>query len=192
MRIVSRTMLFLLLLSILLVSSTSTTWAHARKEVGPYAIVVGWRNEPNIVGERNQIIIRISEDETPVAGLEANIDVSIHYGGRTYRANLNPMDSQGWYSVDLVPTIRGQYSVRLTGDIGELELDEMIEPEEVLPPSVLHFPKTEPDSFDLEAKIEELESRLQSTQITAGIGAAVALLALTGSLLGYRRSSRAT
>ena len=80
-------------------------------------------------------------------GVEATLDAELQYAGRTFRANLEPTETPGIYTAEFLPTVRGQYSIRLVWDrIGELEVDEIVEPEEVFPASRLQFPETQPDS----------------------------------------------
>ena len=59
--------------------ATNTALAHTRVEVGPYAFVIGWLQEPAIVGERNALTIEITEDEQPVSGAEATLVAYVMY-----------------------------------------------------------------------------------------------------------------
>lgn len=164
--------------------------AHTRIEIGPYAVVVGWRNEPSVVGERNSLIISVSEDGDLVTGLESTLDAEILYAGRIFRGNLNPVDADGWYSIELIPTIRGQYTLRLVGTIGELDVDELIEPEEILPPNIIAFPEAPPDIFALQATITSLESQLQTMTVVAVAGIVLGGVAIVIALLSFLRRMR--
>lgn len=161
---------------ILLTSNTTTTLAHTRVEVGPYAIVVGWLVEPPIVGERNAITIEISEDEAPVADAESDLRVELVYGGQTFRTNLNPTEEPGFYTATIFPTVRGQYAVRLFGTLGAMEIDETIEPEEVFSADRIQFPEPLPDTRELQRQIITLEDELQTTRTFSYIALAVGLL----------------
>ena len=175
-----------LLLTTFLGLSAQPALAHARIEVGPYVIIVGWVEEPVIVGERNAILIEVSENEEPVVGLEGSLDVNVLYAGRTFIGNLTPSSSTpGLYTVEIFPTVRGTYSVQLSGTIGDLALDELVEPEEVLSPGVLQFPEVQPELTALQSTVDELEARLQTAYtlaiagLVAGIiGGGVAVVAL--------------
>jgi hypothetical protein len=167
--------------------------AHARVEIGPYTVIVGWDLEPPIVGERNSLVIEITEDGNPVEGLEATLNAELGYGGRTFRANLSPSPTAGLYTAEIFPTIRGQYTVRLFGAIGDLEVDELVEPEEVFPAGRIQFPEALPDTRefqqDTEASIAELESQLQTARSFAYLGVGIGLLAivLAGASLARQR-----
>ena len=167
-----------ILTTILLTINTITALAHTRVEVGPYAIVVGWLVEPAIVGERNALIIEISEDEVPVDGAEADLKAELVYGAQTFRTNLNPTDEPGSYTATIFPTVRGQYAVRLFGTLDGMEIDEIIEPEEVFSADRIQFPEPLPDTRELEKQITILEDELQTTRNFSYIAIALGLLGI--------------
>lgn len=177
------------LLALLILTAVPLAFAHERVEIGPYAVVVGWLVEPPIVGERNNLIVEITKDEQPVTGVEATLDVELVYGPETFRANLNPTDTPGHYTVDIFPTVPGQYAVRLFGAIEDTAVDEVIEPEEVFPGSRVQFPEPLPDTRQMEKEIMALETDLQSAQtityVAVGL-AGIALLIAIVSLLKKR------
>jgi hypothetical protein len=173
-----------------LTQSTRTALAHTRVEGGPYAIVVGWLQEPPIVGERNALTIEITEDEQPVTGVEATLDVEVLYAGRTWRVNMNPTGTPGLYTAVLFPTVRGVYTVRLFGTLPNAEVDVPIDPEEVLPASNLHFPEPLPDTIALQEQVDQLESELQTARTWAFAGAGAGMLGILLGLVGlFRRKS---
>jgi hypothetical protein len=172
--------LAVLLALVLALFASRSALAHARVEVGPYVIVLGWTNEPVIVGERNALVIHVTEEETGVPGLESSLNAEVIYAGRTFRANLSPSTETGFYTAELFPTVRGQYAVRLFGSIGDLEFDEVMEPEEVFPASRIQFPEPEPDVREIEQslrlELDALEADLQSSRIMAIVGIAAGVL----------------
>lgn len=165
--------------------------AHSRVEIGPYAVVVGWLQEPPIVGERNALVIEISENEAPVEGVEATLDAELLYGGRSFRTNLNPTVTPGLYTAEIFPTVRGQYAVHLFGAIGDVEVDEIVEPEEVFPASRIQFPQAQPDPGELQkefqADVAELESQLGTARLLAVAGVVTGLLGTGLAAFGLLR-----
>ncbi|MFQ5410532.1 MAG: hypothetical protein ACE5FI_19150 [Anaerolineales bacterium] len=161
--------------------------AHERIELGPYVIVMGWEMEPVIVGERNALLLMVTEDGRPVDGLEGTVDLAVNYGGRTFTANIVPGPEEGQYLADIFPTVRGQYEVHLTGTIGAETLDLVVEPEEVLSAAALQFPEAEPEARDLQIKINQLESRLQTAYNLAVAGIVVGVIGIAVGVLGLRR-----
>ncbi|MCK5895328.1 MAG: hypothetical protein KAG20_00910, partial [Cocleimonas sp.] len=59
--------------------TTHDVFAHTRIEVGPYTVVVGWVEEPVIVGERNALLLEVYEGDRPVTGMEGSLNVDIEY-----------------------------------------------------------------------------------------------------------------
>ena len=176
------------LLALFLLSQTrSTVLAHTRVEVGPYAIVVGWLQEPPIVGERNALTIEISENELPVSGAEATLDVEVLYAGRTWRVNMNPTETPGLYTATLFPTVRGVYTTRLFGTLGSTAVDVQVDPEEVLPASNLQFPQPLPDSIALQEQVDQLQAELQTARTWAFVGSGAGLFGIVLGFLGLLR-----
>lgn len=147
--------------------------AHERVEVGPYIIILGWRNEPVIVGERNALRIEVTLDGEPVEDLEGSINLTVFYGGRSFIGQLAPAGEPGVYTAEIYPTLRGQYEVNLAGTIGDESFDLILEPEEVLPGNVLQFPEAQPDPAEMHTQIEDLQSKIQQANTTALIGIGV-------------------
>lgn len=185
-----------LLLGLILVSMiTKLAYAHERVEIGPYVLVVGWVNEPAIVGERNALFLEVLENEEPVTGVEGTLDAELQYGGRTFRSNLMPTTTPGHYTVEFFPTVRGQYAVRLFGAIGDTEVDEVVEPEEVFSGERIQFPEPEPSVLELQKETErqmaELESKVQTAQLVAfaGVGIGLVGISLAAFILVRRRQN---
>ena len=168
--------------------------AHERVEIDPYVVIVGWVNEPAIVGERNALFLEITENDEPVTGVEATLDAELLYGGRTFRSNLTPSLTPGQYTVEFFPTVRGQYSVRLFGTIGETELDEVVEPEEVFSAERIQFPEAEPSVRELQRETQQqmdaLENRLQTAQTVAYLGAGSGLVGIVLAVWSLRRKQK--
>lgn len=177
----------LLLFFSLWLVSVPTASAHVRVDVGPYAIVFGWLTEPPIVGERNAVIVEISQDGEPVTGAEADLSIELLYGSESFRANLNPTTTPGFYTVDVFPTIRGQYQVRLFGDLAETAVDVTAEPEPVFAGDRIQFPEPLPDARELQRTITTLETNLQSARTITYIAVATAVLALLLAIFGLVR-----
>jgi len=72
-----------------------SAYAHSRTEFGPYTVIIGWENEPPIVGERNGILLEFTQDDEPVEGLEGILSVSILYEDQVFGGNLRPTEKVG-------------------------------------------------------------------------------------------------
>lgn len=164
--------------------------AHTNIEIGPYTLIIGWETEPVVVGERNALFLDVSEDGQPVVGLESSLEVAVLYGGQTFTGNLQPGSEAGTYTVEILPTVRGQYAVQLGGTIENIEIDEVVQPEEVLPASVLQFPASPPDTLVLQASINELSSQIQTVQIIAIVGVVIGVIGLVVAAVSILRNRR--
>ena len=153
--------------------------AHTRVEIGPYTLVLGWQNEPVIVGERNALLLEITEAETPVEGLEGTLKLTVLYGGESFTGQLAPAGSPGTYAAEIFPTVRGQYEVQLTGAIGDEPVDIFLEPEAVLPANVLQFPEAQPDPVELAGEVDRLtesQGRLRALAVIGMVAGGAGLL----------------
>jgi len=182
-------LIFTLVLVSIIFTPTSA-WAHSRVEVGPYVLIIGWVEEPVIVGERNAILIQVTKDEVPVTGLEGTLDIQILYAGRSFIGNLTPTQTPGYYQAKIFPTVRGQYTVQLSGSIEDMEIDETVQPEEVLSAGVLQFPEVEPDLSELQQSIDALEGQLQTAYVLAMVGVVLGVLGLIVAGMGWRRGAK--
>lgn len=179
--------LWKLLLFSLLLLLPSTVLAHTRVEIGPYVVVVGWLHEPPIVGERNSLVFEISAEDQPVTDAAASLNIQVLYGGRSFTSSLVPTETPGLYTAELLPTVRGQYEVRLTGKLGDTEVDQVIQPEEVFPASRLEFPEALPDTIEMQQQLDDMQSQLQSARILALTGMGLGVLGLVLGVVGVVR-----
>lgn len=117
--------------------------AHEEVTVGNYEIEVGWVDEPPVTGQRNFILVNISDSTTPDAEVNiSNLIVNVTYGGQTKTLTLQPAseDSTNQYVAAILPGIPGQYTVQLRGKIGDTNVDVDVDPEEVSPVDIILFP----------------------------------------------------
>ena len=162
-----------------LIFTTQSARAHARLEVGPYMLILGWENEPVIVGDRNALVLSVHDmDGAPIENLEGSLEVNVLYAGRSFLGFLNPTSEAGHYRMELLPTVRGQFEVHLVGQIGETHLDHFLEPEEVLPARTLQFPEPVADPLETQAELDQLRSSVTNSQRLAAGGLIAGLLGL--------------
>ena len=142
------------------------------------------------MGERNALYFEFYENDEPLVGVESGLDLTVNYAGETFRGNLNPKPEAGAYSMDILPTIRGQYQVLLSGAIGDTPINELLEPEEVLPASVLQFPEAPLDAAAMQANMDDLAGQLQTMQLLALGAIVLAVIAIAVALFSLVRSRR--
>jgi hypothetical protein len=138
-----------LIASSLLIFNIQFALAHETITAGDYQIEVGWLSEPPIAGQMNGIIVNITKgaDEEPVEGI-SNLVVSVTYGGQSKALLLQPLgeDTPGQFVAPVLPSIPGQYTVQLSGKLGDTDMSTKVEPEKVQAPEVIQFPLVEVSS----------------------------------------------
>ena len=132
-----------------LLFTRQTAHAHEHITIGDYEFVIGWLEEPPIAGQMNAIVISITEQSSgePLTMEDASaLQVTISYGGQTRGLALEPVgeDSPGVFMAPLLPTVPGEYTILLGGQLGETAVEAEVQPEEVQPADVLQFPIPEP------------------------------------------------
>ena len=117
--------------------------AHESVTVGDYEIEVGWVNEPAVAGQMNGIAVNVTNTSTsePVEDV-SSLSVTISYGGESKELSLEPRgeDTPGQFQAAILPTIPGQYTVMLGGQLGDTPVDAHVEPEEVGTADTIQFP----------------------------------------------------
>lgn len=115
-------------------------------EVGAYTLIIKWKIDPVIVGERNAVLIQVLEGEEPVSE-EVAVDLmgTLLYGETSYPRIPLLTEAPGVYQVEVIPTTRGEYDFQISGTIGEETFEETVALEEVFPSEVFEFPEENPD-----------------------------------------------
>lgn len=174
--------------------------AHETRQVGPYRFVVGWLNEPALVGQTNAATIlvrdtRVTSSVRPVEGLEKTLTIRVAAGGlaETYTGTLRTVPGQaGLYALQLIPTVSGSYTYRITGKVEDLDVNEAFESgpgrfNDVEPQSALQYPAKVPVASELTQRLEAIERSMTVTQVAAA-GAVLLALAALGLALARRRA----
>jgi hypothetical protein len=199
------------------VSHPTTTLAHEHRAVGNYEFVVGWLNEPALVYEPNTLSLEftlfpngVPEEESeeaeaqgqPVVGLEETLEAEIIAGGEaeTRPLTLEPaFGEDGAYESVLIPTVAGDYTFRIFGEIEGQQIDESFSsgPEtfsEIEPVQPLEFPEelatpaaaSSTSDSDSESSSDDTATILAIIGIVAGvIGIGVGVAAV---LMAQRRA----
>jgi hypothetical protein len=110
-----------------LVWGTNSAIAHEHREVGEYAFVVGFLNEPALLNEPNSLDLRVEhhDDETPVEGLEETLNVTVSAQGQELELELEGRwGTPGAYNAYFMPTAAGEYTFHITGMVEDFQVDE--------------------------------------------------------------------
>jgi len=122
--------------------------AHESVTVGDYELEIGWVEEPPIAGQQNAILVIVSNtsggEAQPVEDV-SSLEVRVSYGDQSKELILQPLgeDTPGQFMAPILPTIPGQYTILLGGQLGDTPVDAHVEPEEVGSADTLQFPSVE-------------------------------------------------
>lgn len=119
--------------------------AHESITVGDYTLEFGWLSEPPVVGQQNAVVVNVSSAEGQPVQDVSSLTVTISYGGQEKTLTLQPLgeDTPGQFMAPVLPTVPGQYTLKLGGALGETAVEAEVEPEEVQPASSLEFPRVD-------------------------------------------------
>lgn len=181
--------------------------AHEEREVGPFALVVGFGEEPAYAGQPNSVELLLSEGGNPVTDLGDTLTVSVGFGDQSKDLSVEPFfevgefGTPGDYRAWFIPTRAGQYSFHFTGTIRGTKIDETFTsgPKtfgDVENPTDAEFPVQDPTNGELSERIDREIPRLEAsitdvkTSIDRSVESAVddvssvRTLALVGVALG--------
>ena len=117
--------------------SFSFAYAHVTIEVDSYEVVVGWQDEPPIVGILNAITIDVREPgdvEGAYMGVTnafRNLDATMISSGISKSLDIQAGKYPAEYYGEIIPANIGQVEVELVGEINGIEIDEIIRIEDV-------------------------------------------------------------
>jgi hypothetical protein len=121
--------------------------AHTTIHVGDYDVEVGWVDEPPVVGQRNAVVVNVSNTKTTDSVVDiSKLTVNVNYGGETKTLTLQPLseDTTNQYIGPILPMVAGQYTVQLRGQLDSTDVSSDVQPEEVVPSDTLAFPASQP------------------------------------------------
>ncbi|MCC6792389.1 MAG: hypothetical protein IT336_11925 [Thermomicrobiales bacterium] len=133
-----------LIAAVLALLTPALASAHEHRDIadGRYSVVVGFSTEPAYSGFMNGLDFRVTDNSlatpaadggeptgAPVEGLESTLQAEIIYGDQKMTLVLEPRwRTPGAYDAWVVPTQPGDYSFRIFGTIGEVQIDETFTP----------------------------------------------------------------
>jgi len=175
----------LLLLGALSIPLTAS--AHESVTVGKYELEIGWLVEPVLLGETNGVFLSVinTETEEPVEGL-STLQVAITTGGETRDLELRALGeaAPGQYAADFIPTVRGAYTVKLTGKIEEQDVDLEQEIEEVGLAEDYQFPIVLPSLPEMNQQLTALQAENQALRASATLNQWLAIGGIVVGLAG--------
>jgi hypothetical protein len=156
--------------------------AHTEQDVGDFHVLIGWLNEPSLVGQPNAVQLTITDhDGKPVADLAADdLKVVVSTAGQdSAPLPVTPafdteegFGNAGEYHADLIPTAPGDYSFHVTGKIHDTAVDVTVAsgPETfdaIEGTSDLEFPVKQPTLTEVGTRLDRIDGRIGALQSAA-------------------------
>ena len=179
----------------LLLLGAAPATAHDHHPAGPYEFVVGWTEEPAVVGAPNglDLQVEVANSSEPVSGIASNLTVTLMSGGQSVVKPLEPQfGTPGAYTFSVIPTRGGAYSVRVQGTVNGTAVDftsDLHPPEDR---SDLEFPASDPTPSELQAQLDAANAALQSARANGtALSQRVEVLEAQGGATGAAAASTA-
>jgi hypothetical protein len=124
-------LLLIVLAAAWVLASGGVALAHVQIDVGDgrYVMEIGFRDEPAYAGQPNALWLNVQEFATggakPVDGLASTLTAEVSRDGQVMNLPLVPK-GDGTYEGQFVPTATGDYTFRITGNIGDASVDESV------------------------------------------------------------------
>jgi hypothetical protein len=146
--------------------------AHEEREVGDFALVVGFGQEPAYAGQPNSVQLLLSRGGKPVTDLGDALSITVGFGDQSKDLSVEPFfeigefgtpsDYRAWF----IPTRAGQYSFHFTGTIQGTKIDETFTSGpgtfgDVANPADVEFPVQDPTNGELADRIDREIPRLE-------------------------------
>jgi len=194
---------FAAMLSLSLIAAPGVL-AHTEQHVGDFHVLIGWRNEPALVGQPNAVQLTITDhEEKPVTDLGADdLTVVVSTAGQDSSAlPVTPafdteegFGNPGEYHAELIPTAPGDYSFHITGKIHDTAVDLTVAsgPETfdaIEGTSDLEFPVKQPTLTEVGTRLDRIDGRIDALQSAAPV--ADGGLALAGNAMSTAQAAQA-
>jgi hypothetical protein len=173
-------------------------YAHERRTVGPYQLVVGWLNEPAYLGQLNSLDLRVTDTRNtqPVVGLEKTVTADLAAGGLApYTLTVSArFGTAGAYNGWVMPTVPGTYTFHIKGKIDTLDVDEKFSSGpstfgDIEDTAAVQYPAKVPVGDALSKKLDAIQSGIDQTRLIAIVALVLGIVAAGGAALASRRRS---
>ena len=171
-------------------------YAHERRMVGPYQLVVGWLNEPAYLGQLNSLDLRITDTRNtqPVAGLEKTLTADVAAGGLApYTLTVSArFGAAGAYNGWIMPTAAGTYMFHIKGKIETLDVDEKFTSGpgtfgDIEDATAVQYPAKVPVADALSKKLDAIQSGVDQARLLAIVALVLGLVGVGAAALASRR-----
>jgi len=194
--------------------------AHEERTVGKYHFVVGFGDEPTYAGEKNSVILLLSDaKDKPVTDLTDTLKVAVTTGSaEPLQLSMEPnfevgeFGTPGDYRAWFIPTTPGAYSFHFTGTIKGQKIDQTFKSgpttfDEAKDPAEIQYPVKQPTGGQLATRADRETARVDAALATerdqakdaaasartlAIIGLVVGALGLIAAIVALARGRRSS
>ena len=149
--------------------------AHEERTVGKYHFLVGFGDEPTYAGERNSVLVELTDaNDKPVTDLGNTLKVAVSTGSAeplelAMEPNFEvgefgtPGDYRAWF----IPTAPGPYTFHFTGTIKGQRVDETFKSgpdtfDEAKDPAEIQYPVKQPAASQLATRADRENARVNA------------------------------
>jgi len=149
--------------------------AHEERKVGKYHFLVGFGDEPTYAGERNSVLVELTDaNDRPVTDLGNTLKVAVSTGSAeplelAMEPNFEvgefgtPGDYRAWF----IPTAPGPYTFHFTGTIKGQKVDETFKSgpdtfDEAKDPAEIQYPVKQPTGGQLATRADRETARVDA------------------------------
>jgi hypothetical protein len=149
--------------------------AHEERTVGKYHFVVGFGDEPTYAGEKNSVILLLSDaNDKPVTDLTDTLKVAVTTGtAEPLQLSMEPnfevgeFGTPGDYRAWFIPTTPGAYSFHFTGTIKGQKVDQTFKSgpttfDEAKDPAEIQYPVKQPTGGQLATRADRETARINT------------------------------
>jgi hypothetical protein len=174
--------------------------AHVLKTVGPYQLLIGFGSEPTYAGAQNSVFLLLTNAKTGVPivdeGLGDTLKVQVGFGTQRKLLPLvssfdpdSGQGSRGVYNAYFIPTVPGDYTIHLFGDIHSQKVNITVRSspttfDSAHDPAAVEFPQRAPSNLQLAQRLNAESARLSAAIRAADSKAASASTALAIGIAG--------
>jgi hypothetical protein len=192
--------------------------AHEERTVGRYHFVVGFGDEPTYAGEKNSVILLLSDaKDKPVTDLTDTLKVAVSTASaEPLNLSMEPnfevgeFGTPGDYRAWFIPTTPGAYTFHFTGSIKGQKVDQTFKSgpttfDEARDPAEIQYPVKQPTGGQLATRADRESARIDaalaaerdqakddaaSARTLAIIGLVVGALGLIAAIVALARGRR--
>lgn len=167
----------------LFVAAAPPAAAHSGSEIGPYALLAHWLSEPQtpLVGQLETIVLTFTRDGVGVAADDVALSAELLFEDSRAPVTMEPAAAPGEYHITFIPTRAGAYAVRLTGRLGDEDVNHIALPEAVADAGSVQFPDPLLSQKTLQDATIALERSVAGSRTLALVGLVTGLVGvLTG------------